>query len=137
MRWTRSWIIPLCPKYHCRRLPIMFIHYNLGKFIVRKTITQLLVQYILYVLGAVHILRNTILGSRKTPPPPCNIVINPSSLCPLKIHQADRYYQGRSKIVSGHFLLALILHNVNIPLESVNRESQHVCDQINQTLLAL
>ena len=26
--------------------------------------------YILYVLGAVHILRNTILGSRKTTPPP-------------------------------------------------------------------
>ena len=29
-----------------------------------------------YSLGAVHILRNTNLGSRETPPPHCNIVIN-------------------------------------------------------------
>ena len=29
-----------------------------------------------FILGAVHILRNTILGPPETPPPLCNIVIN-------------------------------------------------------------
>ena len=47
-----------------------------------------------YTFGAVHILRNTNLGSRETPPPPCNIVINREAppLCSIVINFNDPPY---------------------------------------------